>query len=475
MNQQIDALQGAKFLQYADYGELSFKPDAIQAAMGHYGEDEELAWWLKQGASWFAAEADGGLVGLLNVEGIDPEARPVVYLSNEGNVALTGFNFVDHLARQPAGWPTELLSACKRLGLPGPRSSAEIEKLAVEVGLRDQFLSRKNVGAVDINRLAAIAAERRPLPSKPKLPKEKVGKPGFPSGGVYGFTSSGNVQVVSASFKDVRTYRWDGEQLILEGISAAARLAGMLRGERFFIRDTNLEIVREAGVVTVNIPGAAYAPVRTSPTELLVEDAEGPLRYADGAFVPVHRSAKEPLFFRGFLDTDAVFDDLDGGKLVRVARDGSRRDLDFACDLEVLGIGRWLYGCTNDTHVISEGAVQSFEGGRPTDAWKLPAKAKHVTWKAITAGGTWIGLYAGGTWAVFDRSTNEFRFVQGGLSRGPTNNDGVAIPLDDRFVLLAGGSSGGEDAIPELMDLTAMTIRPLPGTEDVHRLQIARA
>lgn len=109
------------------YGELTLTKDPDGASSYREGDEDAEAWGhMLDEIEWIGEEADGGLVGMWKTV----DGWPVIYLSNDGELALTGLTLVDHfahVAHERSGRSeqdcVELLAFCDAAKLAPPRSA----------------------------------------------------------------------------------------------------------------------------------------------------------------------------------------------------------------------------------------------------------------------------------------------------------------------------------------------------------------
>ena len=115
------------FYRDPSFGEVRFLKAGQRPAMAK--TERALPW---AAADWVAEEADGAAIGWLRLPGVAAAQAPVVTLSNEGSLAVTGLALVDHFATiaGPGADLEPLLAFCRKHALAGPRA-ADVVKQAV--------------------------------------------------------------------------------------------------------------------------------------------------------------------------------------------------------------------------------------------------------------------------------------------------------------------------------------------------------
>ena len=159
-----------------EYGEVALLAAGRRPKLA---KDKDLPWHLGE---WIAEEADGAAIGYLKLTGVGLAEAPIVRITNEGQVEITGLSLIDHfaLATDAAGGElTALLACCRAHALPVPRTReavTAIVKKAKLAKLGDQL------PAVDAKAwIAAVAASRPTVPAaaapaKPAPAATKGGK-----------------------------------------------------------------------------------------------------------------------------------------------------------------------------------------------------------------------------------------------------------------------------------------------------------
>ncbi len=181
-NPELDAFRRkAAFVRSPTFREVAFlkpgqKPNLMQ-------DDDGLPW---DAADWVAQEADGSAIGLLKLPGVS--APPVVLLDDEGQLRVSGLSLVDHFALSTGAGalgPLDLeplLEFCRKTGLPGPRTQAQVSRVVENFKLDrlDRLEGKPPQVAPKLwkKELDAAAPQKvAPAAPKPKTAKGKTVRP----------------------------------------------------------------------------------------------------------------------------------------------------------------------------------------------------------------------------------------------------------------------------------------------------------
>ena len=200
-------------------------------------KDTALPWHLGE---WIAEEADGAAIGYLRLPGVALTHAPIIRITNEGQLEVTGLSLVDHFAlgTDAAGGPlTELLDWCRAQQQPGPRTADAVTaivrkaKLAKLTDRAPTVDAKAWIAAVDASRPAvpaAAAPAAKPAPVKGGKAVSPLSEYAY-----GGLGPDGAPWLVLREGKKTRIARFTGDELALvaehpRGAMGVAAVGGAL-------------------------------------------------------------------------------------------------------------------------------------------------------------------------------------------------------------------------------------------------------